>query len=1212
MASRILDPERFILAGAVVDWTVAAKKTGVDAKQIAAKRNIATSMVQLRWMLDPKLGLPTEPFQVWRRPHGAAVLAAQPIADVTSFQLLLGWAAYAWSTPMTFVQGTITPSAGSAIVVAYAGAPYFSAMVGFRVVGAGAQNFSFSGAGILSLVVMSNTAPVTNLRGLDANSAANDPAWQKLEIVGLPVTPQWNGVLDWGGKQGMNASPVAPVDAALDRFRRGAPFAGWDPQIEAGHAAPPWVDADPKAIVKSLQADMLDDLRKMMLSFPPEHHVDFRVDHDLALAGGGKKAATNFAPISTLMLGVSSDTLASLIAGFGTAYPFVRDLAATNAAGTVLDFMVTATYAKGLDGHSAPAEYAAILSPPGAALPVPAPANLAAALDGLASPPLDQRYRALVRFMWDQVQQATPFRVAAYAAARYGITPAAPTVALMGPRKFDAPTVFQPISATTSQQVGDATGQLRASDETWPVDPASTPNTIRYAVAHADIFGQWSGWSAASVSAAEPKVAKVSLVAARLDMGPPPAPPASLCNATLTVDFTWDWTVRRPKLIRLVGRLYAAGKPGAPPADLSLPAGLPTSFPGAAGAPLVLSFNGADAGSVSGATLAYISDDAKQVLAGPVAVIGPRRYRLTIPGLKLDFASTGHVGLALWAQAQENLAPQRTGDWSAAPLIASASDPRPPVITAEHEDVKLASLPDARGEHRARLSWDAMAGAAGYFVYETTESKFRIATGLGEIPMSLTLSDRLAALRDAFAATVLREPFTRVNSTAQTATDREVVIPRGSKEIHMYLVLGSSAGQVETAWPSMADASRRKRFVAFAAPQVVVPSPLKLEVARTQVDIGGGVRSYRARVKVQARPGAPVARVDLYRVRVAEAALELDMMGPPVARIASADATWQVAPVLGGGPGEAQPLGLISGNDNPGGSWKRVYYRAAAMAADDPPRALYGGRSQPTGAVWVVVPPDTPPDVSAIAADWPGGALEAVRFTFTSPAPIGDTDLGLHKLRVEAAAPLDDGSRTPLFAWPPTGAAADATRLDALPTAAGPAPSIWREDAGGGVTRYRVLLTRPTLDQAVSFRLLMTDPLGRATERVLDSAGGNPLPAPDIVSPRITPQAGGRFIVSFTTHDPFTITALGPYRLTVTARAKPTLVNPHPPQVSVNMALPAIPVTRLLDAPFNDAAAIPLRRSRSTIAVYLRAAGQLGLTMTAPDGRTAHVDLGVP
>jgi hypothetical protein len=87
MATRILDPERFILNGAVVDWTIAAKRHGGDAKAIADKRKITTSAVQLRWMLDPKLGLPSEAFQVWQRPHSATTQALKSVADVSQFPM---------------------------------------------------------------------------------------------------------------------------------------------------------------------------------------------------------------------------------------------------------------------------------------------------------------------------------------------------------------------------------------------------------------------------------------------------------------------------------------------------------------------------------------------------------------------------------------------------------------------------------------------------------------------------------------------------------------------------------------------------------------------------------------------------------------------------------------------------------------------------------------------------------------------------------------------------------------------------------------------------------------------------------------------------------------------------------------------------------------------------------------------------------------------
>ena len=106
----------------------------------------------------------------------------------------------------------------------------------------------------------------------------------------------------------------------------------------------------------------------------------------------------------------------------------------------------------------------------------------------------------------DQVPQATPFRVAYYAASRYGITPAAPATPPMGPRKFDPAKALQPISATTSQQAGGATGQLRASGETYALDPTAAPNVIRYAIAHEDIYGQWSAWAIADTKPTEPKV----------------------------------------------------------------------------------------------------------------------------------------------------------------------------------------------------------------------------------------------------------------------------------------------------------------------------------------------------------------------------------------------------------------------------------------------------------------------------------------------------------------------------------------------------------------------------------------------------------------------------------------------------------------------------------------------------------------------------------
>src|SRR5262249_1788188 len=158
-------------------------------------------------------------------------------------------------------------------------------------------------------------------------------------------------------------------------------FYGWDDLLETGNPAPAWIEADPKAIVETMRDDSLDDLRTMMTTRAPNQHVGFTVNRTLALQGGSHSAASTFAPIQALMLGISSDPQLSLIAGFGTAYDFVSKpsqpgisaAAANPVKVSPFDFMVTAFYEKGLDGNGPPEEYAAIICAPRPPFPVLAP-----------------------------------------------------------------------------------------------------------------------------------------------------------------------------------------------------------------------------------------------------------------------------------------------------------------------------------------------------------------------------------------------------------------------------------------------------------------------------------------------------------------------------------------------------------------------------------------------------------------------------------------------------------------------------------------------------------------------------------------------------------------------------------------------------------------------------------------------------------------------
>ncbi len=123
--------------------------------------------------------------------------------------------------------------------------------------------------------------------------------------------------------------------------------------------------------------------------------------------------------------------------------------------------------------------------------------------------------------------------------------------------------------------------------------------------------------------------------------------------------------------------------------------------------------------------------------------------------------------------------------------------------------VQLASLPDAAGECHAHISWAAMPGALGYALYESTETRILDShPGSPQPTPDRTLSQRLTTIKQAFAASPLRRDFIRRNADLITATDVDVTLPRGSRDIHLYTVLPVAAGGVEG---PMAERARRRR-----------------------------------------------------------------------------------------------------------------------------------------------------------------------------------------------------------------------------------------------------------------------------------------------------------------------------------------------------------------------------------------------------------------
>src|SRR5690606_8880523 len=96
------------------------------------------------------------------------------------------------------------------------------------------------------------------------------------------------------------------------------------------------------------------------------------------------------------------------------------------------DYMVTGLWARGLDGHSEPREYAALIPRPRKVLPPPAPGDLA--LDFLAHHQPDAPdlpWKASTRLSWERLPFDNISAVASFVAARHDTAVAGPATPLL-------------------------------------------------------------------------------------------------------------------------------------------------------------------------------------------------------------------------------------------------------------------------------------------------------------------------------------------------------------------------------------------------------------------------------------------------------------------------------------------------------------------------------------------------------------------------------------------------------------------------------------------------------------------------------------------------------------------------------------------------------------------------------------------------------------
>jgi hypothetical protein len=1204
----IVDSTKFQAEGAYLHWATVARRLGL-LPQFTAVAPQLPEMLHLRWTLNPELGFPTEPFIVWRR-HKRERRPQQIRPEISSLAIfdnaylvdLKGY--YSW------VQLNVSGAQG--VAMAFVGTPQASNVVTVANVTAGNNVIVQLSAPSMEGLLISAGLTINSIMGMKTDDLSQASGWEKYERVGIPVKQsEWAGIGAHGTDQGIFNAFTSAQAAAIDRLKRGAPPIGWAPTLDGTIPAPPWVLPAFDPLLTELNQTVLEDLRQIAVQ-PPLAQASATLtkpipppETSLGQSMSEPGSTSQILPLNMLYMAAGSDCFACLALGFGTAYPVVfSSPTAVNFTMLDYDFMVTARYEKGLLGNGAPVEYAAIVPAPAQANAPPVPANLAEEMMGHLRPlARDANWRGSVRVSWDKPVPIPLFRARSFAFARAGIAPAVPAELIMNQRNAGGPLPIAVNNFTSPEDTEP--NRLSAPDREIPIPSNPGKRSMKYAVAHQDIYGQWSTWNTINSTIEQPPADKVRIVSAEFQYTSIPIPPNAKCLANLVIEFLWDWRLRSPLTISFRGKLHAAGYHGEPPLNTTLPTGLQTALGGPFAQSFTLNFNvlapnGAPTSTWTGYDpmlhcKALNPEGDQQVSFGNAQGNEVRRYRVTIPGFELNFASTGHIGLALWAQGQEAIPPNRAGVWSDPPSQISTSDPRPPVIAPDI--VTLSSLPDAAGESHAMLKWSASPGAEGYFIYETTETKLLNAVGAPEPDPDHTLSARLTRLREIFDQNpaARRSEFVRRNSRPIKAISADVTIPRGSTAIHLYVVLGLSAGQIEAPWIASS-----KALYAFAVPRVPKPAIPMIEVVSFLDKVAN---QYRAKVRVTTRKGPLVNRIDLHRVRVDDAVKDLDTMGPPVLTIDAQDPGWKPQT-------KPEPHVVAAVEETPSGSWKRVWYRAAAWSQADPLRGTLAARSPASNAAWVVIPPATGPNITPLVLEWAGGGLGDVLVRWTSTAPLKKTPLGPHKLSINAkrvGAPPDE---TPLIAFE-----ADLSELGTTQPVTG--SRAWRIE-GTKPVQYRAILRRAAVNDAVQLAVRITDPLGRSSEALATIASGPVLPDPvlsNFVSKTsVTPPGQQLEWVSPTPAEK------GVYTLEVRVNRPPRQLSPNGPLVpqspiAVEMALDDIPLDEAGPVP---GGVDPLRVRRipgvgplfSYYAFVRVPFTQIIVRLTAPDGRVAqHIQL---
>jgi hypothetical protein len=1099
------------------------------------RAKITQSFISLRWVLNPSLGIPLEPFTVWRRPV-ASRETAQPIPNWRKADDTL----YLWDsvTEMMRIELDVTGAAVTALGMTTKGEPLSMASST-----GGNATIVLEGGPILA-VRLSRSTNVIAARGLSAVTMSNGANWRMIERVGLPITASPDLYYNPDG-QGPQNAPTNAFDAAFERLRKWGPTIGWTPL--SGLA--PWQPPDPKMLIAEMEQSLLQSLLEVMIKQPPPF-LDMQVKEEITAklkrlrqvngpvkdlngsAGSpGEKSEARVRPLSALASAVATDAWSSLALGFGTGAELgdFRRAAAD-------DFMVSAPWHGRMRmklpsqspfpffGFSEPEEVmveakrelaAIVLSPKTRQWPAaPDPLDARSAfLEG--APIIDKPYHVATTITTNRPKLLPDRpRASAYALARFD----APAKGSYRMRKHEKAGGWYPVAGALPMPV-----PLVESDPAVPLDkvilrdsaillPVTGPATqVQYAAATVDLFGQWSPWSNAWLDLDPAKVVSPGIVSFRAAAraGPGNADP---CLVDVTLELIWEWRERSCASIDII---IDVSNPIAPPAQIPPPPPIPT--PGLAAGSWTITFDAAGAPStLNSNTEVFALGDEQNILPGAHATgTTIRRFRMVIKDIAVAFGSAPEKGAVAYARAIEQIRPTEQSDWTSSLEMAIAPSPlAPPTpVPLQADYPNWASLPNPSGISAAPVTWQP-SGAPAYRLYLATEAALLAACGLPGPVLTKGYGERMQALFDLYKDRAnwnqLRNTYRKVDEQSllppvhNGLMRHEVVLPRGSNLIHCFIIVGVTPANIVSSWPEP-DADGRKGFIPFA-----IPRPVK--TARPEIKV---ILNDQGQPEVAVRIDGKVAARTIQLFRTNDG------------RLARATGTMALVANVITQPGQQQTTVILDAGAPP--SWQRLHYRAVALTDDNRDRAQMALPSLPSGSFAILRPPSDAPKLK-LEADLGSSTQSASVVKINTNAPRLETDIGDHVLTVIAEQVGGEVRRfKTALSMPATFSTIAAFKAsDPLsPVSAG------YVEGASGPELYARILRAPGSDLNITADL--TDPLSRVTRfRLMVSP--KPVDVKPVIQSLFVQRLADRITARLVTNAPISTEPTASWTLSVTVR----------------------------------------------------------------------------